>query len=368
MSYTRHPTDYINAANIQLIRGEARAANEQGYLTKKQLALIYQHDWYRMFVPASLGGLEMSLPEALRLLEAAAYADGSFGWVLNLGAGANLFSAYIHPSLSATLFGNPQVCLAGSGAVAGEAKPQDDGWLVSGQWKYASGSSHATAFTANCKIEPAHEGASVLSFVLLPDEVEVVRSWNSYGLQATASHDFQVKDKVVPKNRTFNLLEPSPYQHGSLYRFPFMPFAEITTALQATGMAVHFMEEMQTLLLHKKGAYGMMKDQPKAHDTLAQAEAKLSSARAWLYLLADEAWASCEKAKALSEEQVRKISLAAKHAAMSARESAEMLYPLAGMTILEPQTPLNRAWCDLHTASQHMLLSPLGFLQQSQLC
>lgn len=368
MIYTQHPTEYISAKDIQIIRNDAASANRQGYLTRQQLRVIYQRDWYRIFVPKSLGGLEIPLPEALMLLEATAYADGSFGWVLNLGAGANLFAAYMHPSLSRALFQYPEVCIAGSGAVSGSAQQQQGGWLINGRWKYASGSSHATAFTANCTLQTTRENLpEFLSFVFLPEEVGVIKSWSSYGLQATASHDFSVQDVLVSENRTFNLLKPSPYETAPLYRFPFAPFAEITTALQTTGIALHFMEEMHELLFRKKGVYGKLKEHPKAQDTMAQTEATLSSARAWLYILTDKAWECCEKEITLTEDLLRKISLAAKHAAQSALESAAMLYPLAGMSILQPHTPLNRAWCDLHTASQHMLLSPLGFHQQSDL-
>ncbi len=372
MNFLHHPNEVLDKALTETIRSCGSQAEDKGYLTREQLQIIYEHDWFRMFVPASLGGQELPLLEALKLLEAAAYAEGSFGWTLNLGAGANLFAAYIDPAVSRTVFHSPRVCIAGSGALGGTAEDKGDFFWVSGQWKYASGSSHATVFTANCVISPStgETGTpSFRSFLFFPDEVTVKDTWRSYGLKASASHDFEVHPVKVPKERVFNLLEPSPYEQDTLYRFPFMPFAELTTALQLTGMAWHFIEEINLLLQQKKDSQDtLLKEHVKVKDTLAQAEASLESARAWLYMLAAEAWQACEDGSLPAENLQRKISLAARQAAKAASESASALYPLAGMSILAPDKSLNRIWRDLHTATQHILVSPMGFAAQSKLC
>ncbi|WPP53019.1 acyl-CoA dehydrogenase family protein [Catalinimonas niigatensis] len=366
MNFLKHPTDILSADVIEEIRGQSARAEQEKKLTQQQLQLIYEQQWLRLFIPQRYKGLEMNLPEALQILEALAYADGSLGWTVNLGAGANLFAAYIQSALSEQIFTDPKACIAGSGALSGIARQEKDGYTISGSWKYGSGSSHATAFTANCKLKT--DGTSntpeFYSFVFLPNEVEVKDTWRSYGLQATSSHDFEVNHVHVPEERIFNLLKPSPYERGPLYRFPFMQFAEVTTCLQLTGMACHFLDEVKALLFHKKGMQGdALKDHPKVQDTLAQAEAQLEAARSWLYMLVQEGWKACEESKAIPEEVLRKISLSAKHAAKVTRESAEMMYPLCGMTVLQADTELNRAWRDLHTASQHILLSPLGFAE-----
>ncbi len=365
MKYLEHPNHILPKKIIQKIRSEANKAEQSKQLTSDQLQLIYQQQWLRLFIPKRYDGLEMALPEALQILEALAYAEGNVGWVVNLCAGANLFSAYIQPSLSERIFTDPKACIAGSGALSGIAKQEKGGFEVSGNWKYGSGSNIATAFTANCRLKTngLSDAPEFYSFIFFPEEVHVKDTWRSYGLQANASHDFEIAHAHVPEERIFNLLKPSPYEKGPLYRFPFMQFAELTTCLQLTGMACHFLDEVIALLAHKKGMQGeALKDNHKVQDTVAQAEAQLESARAWIYSLVQKAWEYCEGGQTIPEELLRKISLSTKHAAQAARESAEMLYPLAGMTVLNPETALNRCWRDLHTASQHVLLSPLGFV------
>ncbi|MDF9794899.1 alkylation response protein AidB-like acyl-CoA dehydrogenase [Catalinimonas alkaloidigena] len=365
MKFIQHPGDILDQHSIQKIREEAPKAEQQKKLTQEQLSLIYQEEWLRLFIPKKYQGLEMPLPDALQILEALAYADGSLGWTVNLAAGANLFAAYIQPALSERIYTDPKACTAGSGALSGIATQVKGGYNVKGSWKYGSASSHATAFTANCRLKTdgTDNAPEFYSFVFFPEEVHVKDTWRSYGLQATSSHDFEIDHIQVPEERIFSLLKPSPYEQGPLYRFPFMQFAELTTCLQLTGMACHFFDEVSALLTHKKGMQGeALRDHDKVKDTLAQAEAQLESAKSWLYWLVQEAWEFCEAEKAIPEELLRKISLSTKHAAKVAREASEMLYPLTGMTVLNPATELNRCWRDLHTASQHVLLSPLGFV------
>lgn len=365
MHTLQHPRNILDEGTFKYIREEAPLAVDNRQLTQNQLRLIYDQQWLRLFIPKRYQGLETDLPEALQILEALAYADGSLGWTVNLGAGANLFAAYIRPSVSEQLFSNPKACVAGSGALGGTARPESSGYSVRGHWKYGSGSAHATAFTANCQLtapQNDNDPPSFHSFVFLPEEVNVLDTWHSYGLQATSSHDFEVERQWLPEERVFSLLKPSPYEDGPLYKFPFMQFGETTTCLQLTGMAVHFLDEARKVLIIKKSMKGEpLKDHSKVKDTFAQAEASIEAARAWLYVLIEEAWGQCQAGMSPSQEVLNKLSLATKHAAQAARESAERLYPLTGMTVLEPSTDLNRCWRDLHTASQHVLLSPLAF-------
>src|SRR5688572_27426036 len=90
-----HPSQLLTTDEINLIRRDSITAETQGALTAAQLQLIYNRNLFNIMVPAVCGGLELSLPEVMRLLEAAAWVDGSFGWALNLGAGANMFAAYL---------------------------------------------------------------------------------------------------------------------------------------------------------------------------------------------------------------------------------------------------------------------------------
>ncbi len=135
---------------IDVIRNYSTEAEAMGHLHPMQINIIREQRWFHLFVPKEYGGLDLSLPEAVRLEENIAYADGSVGWVVTLCAGAAMFIGYFDKQLADEIFTDPNVCIAGSGHVNGTAEILKDGFLVNGTWPYASGTPHATWLTANC--------------------------------------------------------------------------------------------------------------------------------------------------------------------------------------------------------------------------
>src|SRR5579872_6232391 len=99
-----HPSHFITAAWTDAIRAVSGEAERSGSLHPQQLALIYEQRWFSLFVPATHGGLELSLPEGLRLEEGLAWADGSAGWTVTLCGGANWFIGFLQPEIAVELF------------------------------------------------------------------------------------------------------------------------------------------------------------------------------------------------------------------------------------------------------------------------
>lgn len=366
----QHPSQLLSEDDIRLIRSYSLSAEEQGALTPAQLQLIYDHKWFKVMVPEYVGGRELSLPEAMRLLEAAAWADGSFGWVLNLGAGANMFAAFLPAEIAKKMFSHPEIYIAGSGALSGKAEKIDGGYIVDGTWKYASGASHSSYFSVSCIItqngEPTKDkkgGFETRSFIIPKHQVIISRLWNSYGLKATASHDFEVEDVLVPDDLSFSLAEPSMFADGPLYKFPFVQLAEALLAVTMSGMACHFIDLFEVLVKEKlQSDPNRKKDYPLAEKAISNSNVALTNARTGLYRSVEESWLWYEKGETPSDAELNQITITAKQCAFIARTEVENLYPWAGMDAIIPETDLNRVWRDIHTASQHILLSSFSLI------
>src|SRR5690606_27735667 len=116
-----------------------------------------------------------------------------------LGAGANMFAGFMDQGIASEIFKSEKTCIAGSGAVTGTAKIKDDGYIISGYWKYASGSAHANYFSLNALLED-YETGEYASFIVPSEEVKVLNTWNVFGMKATSSCDFSVSNVWVPKS------------------------------------------------------------------------------------------------------------------------------------------------------------------------
>jgi indole-3-acetate monooxygenase len=357
-----HPSCLIPTAfthEIILLSGEAERL---GVLHPQQLAMIYDQKWFKLFVPLSRGGLEMSLPDALGLEEGLAWADGSLGWTVTLCAGANWFIGFLDPELYEDLFNDPSVCLAGSGRDSGVAGITPTGYEITGTWRYATGAPHATAFTANCRIEKDgksmldREGRPVVqAFLLAKEEVTVHEDWMGMGMVATASHSFEVNHQYVPGGRSFRIDAGSSFLSQPIYQYPFLQFAETTLAVNSSGMAARFIDLAEKVLMEKAGRTPSTAANSDLLQLLENAKIRLQSARLSFYELVVFSWEDCVAGR-LSPALLKKVSWASRGLAAEALRLVDELYPYCGLAAADRRTEINRVWRNMHTASQHSLL------------
>jgi len=360
-----HPLQLLRPEWIEIIRKHSFAAEEAGMLQPEQIELIYQQQWFKLLAPKAYGGLEASLPDQIRLEEALSWADGSLGWVVTLCAGAGWFGGFIDPDAARGIYADPKVCLAGSGASTGVAEITPDGYRLSGHWKYASGVRHATHFTANCLIQQNgksvldEDGNSlILSFVIDRCYAQQVPAWKYIGMMGTGSHAFNLKDVLAPSSRCFKIDHEAPLIDTPLYRYPFLQLAEATLAANLSGMAMHFVDLCGPIFEQKVKESRRMTEPHRVilMDTLTEVKADLEGIRNQFYEAVDASWQACLNGK-LIPEILKPVSTTSRLLAQISRESVDVLYPFCGLQAASPDTEINQVWRDLHTASQHSLLT-----------
>lgn len=364
-STIHHPSDVIDPVLYSTLREYAADAELIGRLHDEQLHIIYQQKWFNLFVPQQYGGLGLSLPEALRIEEALAWTDGSVGWTVTLCSGANWFVGFLAPGAAASLYGNRKVCLAGSGKPSGLAQVTDSGYLVNGQWNYATGALHATAYTTNCLIQQNGEqlldaGGNPLykSFWFYPSEVTIHKNWHTIGMIATSSTGFSIKDVPVPFERSFVLEPGNAVLPDAVFHFPFLQFAEVTLAVNFAGMATRFLDLCEDIFEERQKHPNTRRAvAPPFQTMLRQAQRLLRDARIRFYEAVDQSWQSMVSRQSVSGELLQAMSATSRQLATISREQVDILYPFCGMAAADPSTPINRVWRDLHTASQHALLN-----------
>jgi alkylation response protein AidB-like acyl-CoA dehydrogenase len=349
--------------DARTLREAAPEAEALGRLAPTQLALIERRGWFRLLAPRSLGGMELALPQAVRLEEAIAEADSSCGWVVTLCAGAGWFNGFLPPALARDVVATPGMCLAGSGAPTGMAQRSGDGWRIAGRWGPATGALHASHFTVNAVL---HEGGQALrdassaprvrAFIVPAASVQVLPTWQAIGLCASASHAFEIHDLVVPDTHAFDIDPAAATQPGALYRFPFDALAYVTLAANLGGMARGFLRLATPLVLERPVGPTRQPLGARLHvrAQLQSSVQQLEGARSRCLELLAAAWSQVERdGGRMDEKPLRDAALTW---ARTAREAVDGVYPLCGLAAADPSTALNRTWRDLHTATQHAML------------
>ncbi len=361
------PSSFVDHRDAHILRSYVAEAEQMKSLHPAQLAIIYKHRWFKLFVPAQYGGLGLPLPEALKIEESLAWVDGCVGWTVTLCSGANWFIGFLRKDTAATLFHSDKVCFAGSGRPSGIAKMiSNDEYEISGSWQYATGAAHATAFTANCHLETdgnilkTEDGTPVIAtFIFLRSEVLIHDDWKGMGMIATSSNRFDVSGLRMDKSRRFEIDENKTTLPDKIYQYPFLQFAESTLAVNISGMAIHFMDLFEANLKEKKLSDHFTKHRRRALFTRSQvARNKHQEAREKFYRTLQHSWDQWDDNTHFTAASLDSVSQVSSHLASVSRDIVDAIFPFCGLVASDPNSEINRVWRNLHTAILHPLLLP----------
>jgi alkylation response protein AidB-like acyl-CoA dehydrogenase len=316
---------------------------------------LLREGFFRLWIPASAGGLELPLADALRIYEAAAAIDGSLGWAVMIGAGGGLFAAWLPSAAAQELFASTAALVAGSGAPTGYAEKVAGGYRVRGAWRFASGAHDASVFTAACVVtaggKPVLDAQGkplIRAMSIPPAAVRIVDSWDATGMRGTGSHDFEVRDALVPEQHSFSVLTDAPRAPGALYRLPFSVLTELPVSAVGLGIARHALREFAC------AATGSA----EVSTRFAQARAVLALAAAAVAELAEEAWRTVSQGAALDAAQLARITAVCCVSQQQLRGAITDLAGVAGMRAIDRRSGFSRAWRDLQTLGAHGSLAP----------
>jgi alkylation response protein AidB-like acyl-CoA dehydrogenase len=350
-----------------MFRASAAEGDRLARLPKHIVSALVQHGLFRLWIPRRCGGFELDLPEALQIYGAAARLDGSIGWSVMIGSGGGLFAAYLDSATASSLYSRPEAVIAGSGAPGGRAHREKGGYRVSGCWHYASGAHYATTFTANCLVMDG--GALVLdgegkplirAMALEPPQVTILPVWDPMGMRGTGSEDFEVRNAFVPENRTFSVFADPPRETGPLYRLPFGVLTELPVTAVGIGIARHALDAFASLAQVKKvhGAGTLLMSDPAVQSAFGAAYATWQLAKSLLESLAHKAWDAALASRTLSRTELAEITGGCVFCVARLRAAIGELMALSGMTAIQPDSELARAWRDFQALAAHGSVSP----------
>jgi len=358
-------------------REEALASERAGTLTERVVRAMGEVGLFGLAVPAALGGAEQGLETQLDIWEELSRADGSAGWCLMAGATASAFAAaYCDPAAAREMFpGGPWVTHAGQFAPRGQGNAADGAYVVSGDYSFGSGCAHAAWIAAG--FVPLRDGQPfVLDSGLLDmrvaslarDDVLFRGNWHVAGLQGTGSFDYSVRERRVPEGFTFSLFVDEARTGGDLYRLGIFPITAGGHAGWALGVGRRALDEVTALVKGKQrmGAATTVAETSRFQYELARSEARLRSARAFVYDAFGDIERSVRVGDAPSLEQRALVRTATTWATEAAAAVADFAYKFAGTDSLRMPSDLQRAWRDIHAGTQHIFVDDKTYLDSAQ--
>jgi hypothetical protein len=183
-------------------------------------------------------------------------------------------------------------------------------------------------------------------------------SWKYTGMIATGSDAFEIKGLDVSVQHCFKIDANAALVKSPLYQYPFLQLAEATLAVNISGIAIHFMDLCAGIFREKLEQNKLSETHKKLlKQVLIKQENKLSKARKFFYDAVDISWNTVKRGHIPEKKALEDVSINSRRLAKISRECVDQLYPYCGLTAANTESEINQVWRDLHTASQHALLT-----------
>ncbi len=353
------------------VRACADEIEREGRLPDALVRAISEAGIFRMLVPRALGGSEVDPVTQMEVLEVIARGDGSAGWVTAIASGTAWTLAFLPPASAAEILSDPHAIVVGTLGVpsGGRAMVVDGGYRLSGRWPFGSGCQHASWLVSRTVVYEGDapkldaNGVPETRVLVFPRaDATILDTWDVAGLNGTGSHDYTVDDLFVPDDKTFGLTGEPADHPGPLYLGRFFLLAHGAHAL---GIARAAVDAVRALVGSKRqtgaGGEALVRDRPYVQTAVAQAEALVRGARAYLWETARQVWDEACSTGAISAESRALARLANSAAFESAVKAVDLAYTIGGGSAPYRKSPLQRYFRDIHTASQHSIVSPGSF-------
>lgn len=306
---------------------------------------------FRLLVPRSLGGEEMSWPEFLDVVRTIAHVDGSTAWCFNQGAVWATTSCRAPRALAEEVWGDPRTVVGNGPPQGASCEEVDGGFLISGRWNFSSGCRHANwlaALTAGPN-QPAR-------LHMVPrDELELLDVWQVHGLRGTGSYSFHADRHFVPTSRSFPTNSPTN-ESGPLYVIPQSLMFACGFGCVALGVARSGLDSVYELARNKKPQFGRqtLAQDPVVQSKVGRAEALWQAAKALLYESVHAVWENvCDTGSITLDERLQ-LRMVGTHAIRQSADVIDIVYNLSGSTSIFESTKIQRKFQDIHVITQQV--------------
>jgi alkylation response protein AidB-like acyl-CoA dehydrogenase len=318
---------------------------------------------FRLLLPRSLGGAELPPAAYVQVIEEVAKHDASVAWCLGQANGCTMTAASLAPEVAQEIFGGRRGIVAWGPPGPAEARAVAGGYRLTGTWSFASGSHHATWLGAHVAIlgEDAAprlrpDGGPVIRTLLFPKaSAKFSDIWHVIGLRGTGSDSYTVADLFVPESHTvLRESEPKLRQPGLIYAFSSSNMYSAGFAGVALGIARSTLDAFLELARDKipRGAKRTLRDDNVVQSQVAQSEARLRAARAFLLSSLEQIWRDVARSGRLTPDHNTTIRLASTWGIHQAKDVVDAAYHAAGATAIFESNPFERRFRDVHTVIQ----------------
>ncbi len=328
------------------------------------LTRIHEARLFRMLLPRSCGGDQVTPGTYFEAVAEVARHDASIAWNLFVGNSTVLIAPFLELEIANTIYADPRTLIAWGPPNATRIKAAPGGYRATGTWDFASGCRQANWMGLHAQVEEADGslrlnrfGRPTVRTILFPAEhCELIDTWNTIGLRGTGSDSYRVNNLFVSEAYSSTREDPSlRRERGPLYAFTMQGLYAVGSTGTAYGLARAMLDDFITLA-GKKAPRGLprLADSATVQGDVARLEARLESARAYLLAMLAEIYARADDIAPIDVKDRARVRLACVNATHASVEVTDACYKAAGVDAIFKGSAFERRFRDIHTLSQQI--------------
>ena len=326
--------------------------------------------FFRICQSIENGGYGMRPSVLWRVAREIARGDSATAWILSL-AGlhpwlAGMFPAQAQDEVFAAGRDAVVIALTGNVGRGVEARVDQDHYVLSGKWTYASGIDIADWAAVLVEIPAEQGGTSERRLMLVPQSSFRIdhESWNVFGMQGTGSKDVYLEGERIPRHRSLSWTDlqlgqfpGSERNRGPMFRVPHTSMFVMSVAAPIVAVATGLLDQYRATIRQRIPA-GLGAPQTQDRFSLAElgkAACRIEMAFNQLMHEVDEMWDLAAAGERFSVEDRTRYRTSGAIICDTALAAGNDLVRSLGGSLL-PLGPIERYFRDLHSMASHFLM------------
>lgn len=320
----------------------------------------------RTLMPKRWGGYEHDHEVEFDIaIELGRSTCGSSAWVLNYFTDHACILAHFPEEAQQEVWREgPDVCISTTAAPTGKAEVAPGGYRLTGKWAWSSGVKYAQWVLIGGLVFRPGEDHPDMRLMLVPTaDVEILDTWYCSGLRGTGSHTVQADSLFVPEHRSVSFASlrdaqspGSKLNSNPIYRTPFIAvhtYALLGPALGAARGAYEYFVEWTKQRYLTYTQLNIAQHVP-VQIRIAEIGAQIDAAE----LLARRCLATARKDyTGMSIETRTLLRRDFTYAMKMLVDATEALVKISGSSGLLDDSPMQRAWRDVHAIGSHVVMN-----------
>lgn len=347
------------------IRDRADTTEELGRVPDETIQELTDIGVFAGLQPRRWGGLELDPATFFEGIVLIGSACASTGWVASVLGVHPWEIASMHPDAQSEVWADdPTTRISSSYAPTGSARPDGDGFRVSGWWGFSSGCDHADWVLVAAMVE-GQEKLGPRVFLIHGDDYTIdPDSWDVSGLAGSGSKAVTIDGVHVPAHRTHLLVDFNDPNHerpgwqineSALYRFTFLDLFSWGIAGPALGAAKGFAEEWVAQSRDRVPAMGgpAVAEKPELRLRLAEGLHRIDLLERAMRSAWDDAYAVLERGDRPDPVHERRLHYQGCSTIPDSLDAVLGLFATSGGGVMFRDNPLQRFLRDLLAMRNH---------------